>query len=262
MNGNQRYRQPGGFDLGFSERPPADLIALLATIFITYSLKEFVPEIQLLRLTPLVWLKGYVWQLVTYPFIGFGQPSLWILLELLMLFWFGRDVRRYLGRRQFWLLILWTTIAASVAAVATQLALTSFSEPGLDFLPFVLMQGQRLLLTVLVAAFATVYGEATIMFFFVLPIKARWFLALELLIAFIAFLQARDLAGFVGICVAVAVTFSMLSGRGPRKLLREWRLRIERRLLEAKLERMRRKRGFRVVQGQKGSAERRDPWVN
>lgn len=261
MNGNSRYRQPGGFDLGFSERPPGDLIALLAVIFITYSLKEFIPELELLRLTPLVWTAGFVWQLATYAFIGFGVPSLWILLELLMLFWFGRDVRRYLGRKQFWLLIAWAVGTAAVAAVLTQLALTYVFNLPPGPLVFNLIQGQRLLLTVLVAAFATVYGHATIMFFFVLPIQARWFIALELVIAFIAFLQTRDFAGFVGICAAVALTFSMLSGRGLRKLLREWRLRLERRILEAKLARTRRKRGFRVVQGEKGR-DRRDPWVN
>jgi hypothetical protein len=43
------------------------------------------------RLTPAV-LRGFVWQLVSYPFVGTGGPSIWFLLELLVLFWFGRDV--------------------------------------------------------------------------------------------------------------------------------------------------------------------------
>jgi hypothetical protein len=97
----------GGF-AGTSAPPPVDLLLVLAAVFVTFSMQFFettavVPA--LLRLTPAV-LRGFVWQLVTYPFVGTGGASIWFLLELLILFWFGRDVWWRLSRRRFWRLIL------------------------------------------------------------------------------------------------------------------------------------------------------------
>ena len=36
----------------------------------------------LLTITPLVWQRGFLWQLVTYPFVETGGPSLWFVLTL------------------------------------------------------------------------------------------------------------------------------------------------------------------------------------
>ena len=41
--------------------------------------------------------------------------------------------------------------------------------------------------------------------FFVLPIEARWFLGLEVLFAFLGFLNSKDLAGFIGVVSGVAM---------------------------------------------------------
>ncbi len=265
MNGSRSYRQPTGMG-GPGGPPPRDLVILLAVIFVTFSVAILMPgALSLLRLTPAAWQAGFVWQLGTYAFIGFGSPSLWFLLELLILFWFGRDVYRFLGRRDFWSLLAWGIVSASVAAVAVHVLINmaGFAESPATFF---LMQGQRILLTIMIAAFATVYGHATIMLFFVLPIQAKWFLGLEILFAFMGFLGTRDLPGFVGICVAVGVVYTSLRGGGVRKLLREWRLRIEKTVLEARLRNQRDKKGFRVIKGGQGrggngSADR-EPWVN
>ena len=77
--------------------------------------------------------------------------------------------------------------------------------------PFQLMQGQRILLTVTIAAFATLWGDATILLFFVLPIRARWCLWLGILLGFVAYLGSKDLAGFAGICAGTAITALALS---------------------------------------------------
>jgi len=232
--------------------PPRDLLVLLAVVFVTFSLQFFattriVPD--LLRLSPLVWQLGFLWQLVTYPAIGYGPPSLWFLLELLIAFWFGRDVFWHLGRRRFWRILGLAALAGSLVAVATAL-LAGAAGGGLLAPPFVLMQGQRTLLAVLVAAFATLYGRATIYLFFVLPIQARWFLPIEILFAFIGFLSTRDLAGFLGICAAVGATWWWLRSGGRRLDLRETRLRVERWWLDRRLRRLRKRRGFTVVEGE------------
>jgi hypothetical protein len=114
------------------------------------------------------------------------------------------------------------------------------------------MQGHRMLITILVAAFATLYGEATILLFFVLPVKARWFLWFEILAAFVfGLLPYKDLAGFLGVCAAVLLTFASLQPRGPGRALHDWRKRLERWILERRLSRLRRRRRFDVIDGGK-----------
>jgi hypothetical protein len=241
----------GGFGLGSGAPVPSDLIAALAALFATFSLQffastEVIPG--LLRLSPAVF-SGFVWQVVTYPFVGWGRSGLWFLLELLILFWFGRDVFWRLGRRRFWLLAARAAIGAAVVALAVQLLQALAGGITAGPAAFQLMQGQRILVAIVIAAFATLWGEATILLFFVLPVKARWFLWLEVLFAFIGFLESKDLAGFCGICAAVLLTFTALQRGGAGGTLRDWRKRTEVFILKRRLERLKRSRRFDVIDG-------------
>ena len=108
MYGRQSY-STRSFGIGGFSRPPQDLIVLLAVVFVTYSFQFFASTAWitgLLHLSPAVWRAGFVWQVVTYAFAGFGPASVWFLLELLILYWFGSDVYWQLGRRGFWRLVL------------------------------------------------------------------------------------------------------------------------------------------------------------
>ena len=258
-----RAEQPTFRIVGPAGSTPNDLVALIAVLFLTYSLQFFestsvVPA--LLRLTPAV-LSGFVWQLVTYPFVGYGGAGLWFLLELLILFWFGRTVFQRLGRRRFWQLVAWSVLGAAVVAVVLQLVVMLIAGGIPTPVPFHVMQGQRVLLAVVIAAFATVSGEATILLFFVLPVRARWFLWLEILFAFIAFLETKDLAGFAGICAAVLITFTSLSPGGPRWVVRSWRRRLEQALLRARSGSTKSRRGFKVIDGGRSDRDG-DGWVH
>ncbi len=258
------YRRPMFGGLGF-DRPPRDLILLLAVVFVTFTLQFFESTAalpRLLRLTPEVWQQGFVWQLASYGFVGTGAPE-WFLLELLILYWFGQTVYAQLGRRNFWRLLVRGVVGAGVVAVATQLALAALGAepPGV---PFVLMQGQRMLITILIAVFATVNRHATIYLFFVLPIRARWFLGLVILIAFMGFLGTRDLAGFLGISAAVAVSYFSLVPSGLKRLLRDLRLRLDRLRFSLQLKWLSRKRGLRLIKKDRedDGKVKRGPWVH
>jgi len=249
--------------MGSGGPPPRDVIAILIVLFATFSMRFFaatatLPE--LLSLTPKV-LVGFIWQLATYPFVGTSASPFWFLLELLILFWFSRDVYNRLGRRRFWQIVMWSAVGASVVAVATEAVMLA---AGLEHLPFVIMQGQRILTTISIAAFATLYGEATILLFFVLPVRARWFLWLEILFAFVfGFLQYKDLPGFLGVCTAVFLTYSTLTPGGPRRVLHNWRKRLEVMIIEQRLKRMRRRRNFDVIDGDdRGGGNGRDEWIH
>lgn len=257
-----RGQSSGGFVGGLSGPVPRDLWILLGVIFATFSLQFFrstawIPA--LLRLTPSVWQRGFLWQLVTYPYVGMGLPNFWFLLELLILFMFGRDVLVRLGRRQFWRLLAITSIVA--AAVAVIVALVGRWIGGVEAIgtAFFLMQGQRMVLTILIAAFATLNRNATILLFFVLPIQARWFLPLEIVFAFLGFLGTHDFAGFIGLCVAVGFTFGSLTGWRSTGWWRETRLRAYQAWLKVRLSWMRKRRGLHIVDDKDS---KKDPWLH
>jgi hypothetical protein len=257
---------------GFGGPAPRDVLALIAVLFVTFTFQFFATTAAipaLLRLTPDVWQRGHVWRVLTYPLAGQGGPNIWFLLELFILYLFTRDVYWRVGRRKFFALLAWGTVAGGLAAIATELVAVWFPGAAMGT-PFTLMQGQRTLLVIAIAAFATLFGDATIRLFFVLPIQARWFIWLEVLFAFMGFLATRDLAGFVGLCAAIGVTNRALSSQRLARSLREVWLRFEHRRIRWKLERMRRRRGMRLVKGggkatdQGGEDEprRREPWVH
>jgi len=206
----QSTRQPPGAFFNGPRTPiPTDIWWLLGVLFATYAAQNFASLrgiVEALRLDPHV-LRGGVWRLATYAFAGFGEPNVWILVQLFIVGLFGRDVYQRLGRKGFWRLVLTVSIVAGLVAV-----IVNWIAPSAD--AFSLMQGQRMVLTILIAAFATLASEAVILLFFVLPIQAKWFLLIEVLLAFIYFLQYRDLAGFVGIVVAVVVTNRWLDRSG------------------------------------------------
>ena len=260
----QRGASFGGF-AGSGVPVPRDLIGILVALFVTFSLQFFastavVPAF--LRLTPAVF-RGFVWQPFTYPFIGWGGSGLWFLIELLILFWFGRDVFWRLGRQLFWRLVARAAVGAAVVALVVQLLLSMTGTGAEGLAAFQLMQGQRILITIVIAAFATLWGEATILLFFVLPVKARWFLWLEILFAFIGFLESKDFAGFCGVCIAVFLTYSSLKPGGPGAVIRGWRKRGEHFILKQRLDRLKRKRRFDVIDGDGGNGGNgRDRWIH
>lgn len=272
-----RYGYGGGYGggrpvldigLGGGEPPSRDLLGLLIALFVTYTLGWLpfsAPLIERLHLSPDVWQRGFLWQLVTYAFVPEAGP-IWFLVGMLILYMFGRDVHRVLGPRRFWQMLAWTVPVASIVAVLTQLvagAMGHAPRPPLE--PFAILRGDEVLLTILIAAFATLYPNAVIRLFFILPIRAGSFLWLEILLAFVVgFLPTLDLAGFVGICAAVGATWVYL--HGGQRGLREIRLRIEKKLIEMRLRRMRNKRNIRIVRPDEGGDARRgpggDPWVH
>lgn len=262
---SQSSRNFGGAFGGMSGGgpPPKELLILLGVILVTFSLRFFdglalIP--QLMELSRGVYRLGFVWQLVTYPFAGVGVPGLWFLLELFFLFLFSRDVYAGLGRKRFWRLLLTAAFGAGCVAALTQLIVDLVSGPGALVTPFALMQGQHMLFVIVITAFAVLYRHATIMLFFVIPVPARYLLWLTILMGFMGFLGSRDLAGFLGICAGVGLTYSSLMPGGIQQLLHRWKLRIRRYLYKAELARMSKKRKFHIVKDDDGPT--RGPWVN
>jgi len=257
-----RYRvRSGGMGGGSFDPPPKDIWVLLGIFVFTYTLKFLVPGVfQLLWLTKGVWEEGYLWQLMTYAVVPTSE-AFWFLVELLMIYFFGKDVLRVLGRSHFWRLLVYACLAASTFAVVVQMALSFAGLEGAYALALI-RGGDTVVFMVLVAAYSTLYPGATIRLYLVLPVPARIFIWLELFIAFLlGFLPTQDLAGFLGLCMAVALTYALLTGGVP-KALREIRLRTERKILEGRLRRLQKRRGIRLVKPDDDDNVHRGPWVN
>jgi len=257
---NRQYTSGGG-GFGLTGPVPRDIWVLLGIVFGTFSLRFFADTAilpALLRLSPAVWQRGFLWQLFTYPFVGTGVPGLWIVVELLVLFLFGRQVLYQLGRQRFWRLLIGVSAVAAAVAVLVHI-LQSFGGFAADN-AFVLMQGQRTILAILIAVFAVLNRNATILLFFVLPVQAKWFLLLEIVFAFLGFLGSHDLAGFIGVCAAVAGTVLVLRPGAGSRSLRDVRLKLETWWLRLRLAWLRRRRGFRVVPGE--GTDPKDPWIH
>jgi hypothetical protein len=270
-------RQAGRFTLpgfgGPSGPPPRDVIAILAVLFVTFSCQFFPSTRKFLedfvRLSPTVWQRGFVWQIVTYPFAGTGESALGIVFQFLVLFWFTRDVYLDLGRRRFWRLILASAIVAAVAALLVDFV----AGPPASLMQerFPLMQGQYVLLAIVATAFGVLHRDATIYLFFVLPVRGAWLPAITLLVAFLAFLEIHNLAGFVGLVVAAGFAWWRPAGWGYRGNrggksggLKELRLRLRKRFLEWKLGRLKKRRPLRAVPSDRepGGQVRKGPWVH
>ncbi|MEL7059414.1 MAG: hypothetical protein AAGN46_05240 [Acidobacteriota bacterium] len=236
--------------------PPRDILILIVVLFATFSLSAFASGwavVRLLQLSSQVWTRGFVWQVLTYPFASDYSGGLFFLLTLVMVWWFGGDVFRALGRRRFWTTFGLAALAGALAALLVQFLMSL----GGGAAPIQLLQGSRMVIAFAIAAFATLFGHAQILLFFVLPIRARWFLWIEVLFAFMAFLSTQDFAGFIGLLAIIGVTYVLLSGDGPGRMLQRLGLRFRKSRIEREMKRRRGRSNLRPIDG-----GRRDPWVH
>jgi membrane associated rhomboid family serine protease len=152
----------------------------------------------------LVWQRGEVWQLATYAFVHSPSALLWFAVEMYMLFVFGREVERFVGRRAFIALYLFLLLAPTVL-----LSIWGLSErvgiagsPALHFGIFI--------------AFATIYPNVELL----LRIQAKWVALALAAISTLQLLAYRDWSAMavLWISIAMAFFFIRLRGIGPELL--------------------------------------------
>ena len=179
------------------------LVAVHALTMVICALLLGARQDWLLRLmqfdSELVLRAGYVWQVVTYAFVH--QPSIWFVIGLVMLFYFGREVERYVGRRAF--IFLYAGLLLLPVFVLTIWGLAGpirYSDSdALHFGVFV--------------AFATIYPSVELLF----RIQAKWMALVFGVIGVLQYLAANAwpyLAAFV-VAVGFAFYFIRMRGFGP-----------------------------------------------
>lgn len=147
----------------------------------------------------LVLRAGHLWQLVTYAFVH--QPSIWFVIHLFMLFFFGREVERFIGRRAYMFLYAGLLLLPSLLLTVWGLGsrITYADSDALHFGIFV--------------AFAAIYPGVELIF----RIQAKWMALVFGLIGALQYLAANawpQLTAFL-VCVGFAFYFIRLRGDGP-----------------------------------------------
>ena len=151
---------------------------------------------------------GQVWRLFTYAFIHAPTPSglLWFAVEMYMLFVFGREVERFIGRRAY--VALYLTLLLLPAVV---LSLLSFWTPttfatstALHFAIFV--------------AFATIYPNVELF----LRIMAKWVALIFVAIGTLSALAMRDWHTLVVLWTSIGAAFLFIELRGAGPDLAWW----------------------------------------
>ncbi len=117
------------FRLGRFEITSTLLVALLGAVGIVTC--AFVPALFTVGfLDPGRVLSGEVWRLVTWPFVD--RVSLWSVLTLVLLWYFGTDLERQVGRRNMmWLLVgIWSVQTVLALVVGTFLGGAALASLG------------------------------------------------------------------------------------------------------------------------------------
>lgn len=141
----------------------------------------------------------YLWQILSYAFLHSPRDPSHILLNMFMLWIFGSPLEQRWGPKRFLFFYLMCcgaggllTVMGSLSVVALNVSRSSFVWQLLS--PATPHLGASGGIFGLTAGFALLYREAQIYMFFVLPMKAKWLIPLELVLELLMFLTKQPVS--------------------------------------------------------------------
>jgi len=140
-----------------------------------------------LLLEPLAVAHGEIWQLATYSFVDEGLLS--VLFAMLTLWFIGSLLESSLGSR--WLLELYASSVIGGAIIASAITFTHI----LGLRPDIVAIGAWGGIFGLMIAIAMLFGDQEFLFWFLLRIKAKYMVAIYILIAIALLLKQADTFG-------------------------------------------------------------------
>src|SRR6266480_4510735 len=178
--------------------------AILAAILIAFGAGSMLAYLQFD--TAAVWSGGQVWRLFTYAFVHAPSALLWFAVEMYMLFVFGRDVERVIGRRAY--IALYLVLLLLPAAFLTIWGLWVRT----------LMAGSGALHFAIFVAFATIYPNVELL----LRIMAKWVALILAGIGTLSALAAHDWQTLVVLWTSIGAAFLFIEMRGAGPELVWW----------------------------------------
>src|SRR5207249_6273475 len=173
--------------------------AILAAILIAFGAGSMLAYLQFD--TAALWSGGQVWRLFTYAFVHAPSALLWFAIEMYMLFVFGREVERFVGRRAY--IALYLILLITPPTLLTVWGLWERSvvagSPALHFGIFV--------------AFATIYPRAELF----LRIMAKWVALILAAVYTLQLLAYHAWSELVVVWTSIGAAFLFIewSGAGP-----------------------------------------------
>lgn len=147
---------------------------------------------------------GHFWQIATYAFVH--PPSIWFAVNLYMLFFFGREVERFIGQRAF------ITLYASLLILPT-LVLTLWGLSGR-----ILYGDSSALHFGIFVAFAAIYPSVELLF----RIQAKWIALAFGVLSALNLLSANAWPQLVAFLVTVIFALVFIRARGIGPELEWW----------------------------------------
>jgi membrane associated rhomboid family serine protease len=115
----------------------------------------------------------FIWQPFTYMFLHSTDGVTHILFNMLLLWWLGSELEQQWGKRFFALYYFVCGVGAAILYTITVLAFSLATERIQPlFMPVVGASGA---IFGLMLAYGIIFGERTVYFFFVFPMKAKIF---------------------------------------------------------------------------------------
>jgi membrane associated rhomboid family serine protease len=153
-----------------------------------------------------VWSGGQVWRLFTYAFVHAPSALLWFAIEMYMLFVFGREVERFIGRRAY--IALYLILLITPATLLTIWGLwqpsTLAGSPALHFGIFV--------------AFATIYPRVELF----LRIMAKWVVLILAAVYTLQLLAYHAWSDLVVVWTSIGAAFLFIEWHGAGPELAWW----------------------------------------
>ncbi len=218
------------------------MLIMYAVVYVLELILEHwvgVPIYRLLALSPLGSNQFHLWQFFTHPFLHNPGAPINFLLQCLVFYFFAGTIENALGTRRF--LILY--VSAAVGG-----ALIGFAFSGLPFLhaPFA---GMSPSLLALIVTFGFMHPESTVLFMFILPIKAKFISYGTIIVTTLTFLATVNVFGAYHLG---GILFGYLYFRGPTQWLdyNWWYWKF------FQFKQKKRRSRFTVVKGKKGDKDK------
>lgn len=153
-----------------------EIIIINVVVFvIMYLLRTQTFFLRYFGLVPQLVLKGYIWQLLTYLFIHGG---FWHLFWNMFILWmFGAEIENYWGRREFLKFYLFCGIGSGLITFLFSLN---------SSIPVVGASGA---IYAVLVAFALMFPDRLVYFYFLIPIRAKYFVWIIVAITFFSTLS-------------------------------------------------------------------------
>src|SRR3954469_5094238 len=144
-----------------------------------------------------VW-SGQVWRLFTYAFVHAPSGLLWFAIEMYMLFVFGREVERFIGRKAY----IWLYIALLIAPTLLLTIWGFWRRSGLS--------GSPALHFGIFVAFATIYPRVEMF----LRIMAKWVVIVLAAVYTFQLLAGHAWSELAVVWASIATAFAFIEFRG------------------------------------------------